>query len=118
MSEKPFLSDETKKKMIKQPDIFFNYAFDAFDFIFNKLEIVEVTAKESSENILKEIKKIPIPICEKESVWRHIAIQWAVVITMFFVVIGTCVYIIRADLEKKIKPAQKQVEQVVIAKNK
>jgi hypothetical protein len=97
--EKIFLSDETKKLMIKDQGMMNNYTLDAFDYAFSKLDEIQDSNNEKLEKIINKI-----PTCEKEliktnqatenkSIWRHIKTQWGVLIAVFITLIT--VYIIK-----------------------
>jgi hypothetical protein len=86
--DKVFLSDETKKLMIKDQATMNNYTLDAFDYTFSKLDEIQSSNNEKLEKIINKI-----PACEKQSVWRHIKIQWGILVAVFITLIT--VYIIK-----------------------
>ncbi len=86
--EKVFLGEETKQQMVKNQELMNNYTLDAFDNVFTNLNDIKEDNKKNTEKIIGMIPK-----CEKTSVWRHIKVQWGVLIAIFVTLIT--VYIIK-----------------------
>jgi len=116
--DKPFLSPETKEEMIKNPTLATRYILDAFDYSFDEMKSINNKIDTKFDDVCKkvseEIKNIPLVICEKGSIWKHITIQWGALAVLFVVIIGFAVAIIQKEtISKEIEKPKKIIEKRV-----